>query len=195
MHQSESQSKLDNLVESEQSLKLQMQELTAKKEALENEITVVTEKFEKKLSDLEESNRDHLQILESEKSLILRDLNMQLEIANAQRSEFEELSAQLKEEIKDLYEERKIGDKKGSALIKDLKRQLLSEKQRNERLQEKMKECFSGVSTPDPLSSGGGAGAGGGKDLDPDRSSISSWSMMSGQNDRASTPIPTSSGM
>lgn len=72
---------------------------------------------------------------------------MQLEISNAERNEFEEACKMLKDEVKDALEEKKIGEKKGSGLIKDLKRQLLAEKQRNEKLQEKMKEAaFTEVS-------------------------------------------------
>ena len=70
---------------------------------------------------------------------------MQLEIANAQKSEFEESSKHLHDEIRDLQEERKIAEKKSAALNKDLKRQLQQEKMRNDRLQEKMKECFTEV--------------------------------------------------
>jgi Txe/YoeB family toxin of Txe-Axe toxin-antitoxin module len=42
-----------------------------------------------------------------------------------------------------LGEDRKILEKKHHSLIKDLKRQLISEQQKNERLSEKMKELLS----------------------------------------------------
>ncbi|XP_023336663.1 GRIP1-associated protein 1-like [Eurytemora carolleeae] len=64
-------------------------------------------------------------------------------------------------------------------MVKDVKRQLIMEKKKNERLQEKMKECF--IDTESNHSDQQ-------KDVDPDRSSISSWSLMSGNNDRESTP-------
>ena len=40
--------------------------------------------------------------LQSEHSMAIRDLTMQIEIANAQATEFEEAAQQLKQEIKDL---------------------------------------------------------------------------------------------
>ena len=44
---------------------------------------------------------------------------MQLEISNAQRSEFEERSLELAQEVRDVQEERKIGEKKNGALAKE----------------------------------------------------------------------------
>ncbi len=143
-----------------------------------------------------------LNVLESEKKLQLRDLDLQLEIAGAQRTEFEEEARSLREEVRDLQEERRIADRKAAAANKDLRRQLQQEKQRNDRLQEKMRDH--------PLVVGGGEQLVGSPSshshsaMDPDRHSISSWSMMSGQNEvgnssssashrregKASTPIP-----
>ena len=54
----------------------------------------------------------------------------------------------MKIEVRDLQEEKKIVEKKQVGLMKDLKRQLLAEKQRNDKLQEKMKECFTEVTNP-----------------------------------------------
>ena len=58
-----------------------------------------------------------------------------------------------------MNEERKIIEKKNHNLVKDLKRQLVSEQQRNEKLSDKMKELltdppsFSGKSFSFSLSS------------------------------------------
>ena len=91
-------------------------------------------------------------------------------LAYAQKNEFEESIEQLKQEIVDQAEDRKIGEKKTHGLIKDLKKQLLSEKQRNEKLSDKIKEHFEPPSTLSDASQ-----------LEADRTSNSSWSIYSGQ--------------
>ncbi|TRY70001.1 hypothetical protein TCAL_07335 [Tigriopus californicus] len=157
-----------------------LQALTAENESMKVQIVELEESSEEELKkhhqeieDLQSDQNQTVRTLQTEHELVLRGLNTQLEIANAQRTEFEEQVQGLRQEIEDLHEEKKITEKKGSALLKDLKRQLQSEKHRNEKLQEKMKECFTDPTLTEP----------GSKEIDPDRSSISSWSMMSGQNE------------
>ena len=141
--------------------------------------------LEERLQRAEESHRDEMSILKQESELVARDLRTQLEISNAQRAEFEESIAHLDQEMRDRQEDLRIGEKKNSGLIKDLKRQLKQEKQISEKLQEKIKVYgFSGEANSEPKS-----------EIEADRSSISSWSMMSGNNDAhsRSTPIPVPS--
>ena len=64
--------------------------------------------------------------------------------------------------------------------MKDLKRQLQGEKNKNEKLQEKLNECLESSAISEPTR---------GLEVDADRTSVSSWSLMSGQNERdSSTP-------
>merc|ERR1719278_531378 len=152
-------------------------------------INQVNAKKDKEIKNIKDTFEDDVRILKSEHEIVLRDLNMQLEIAYAQKNEFEESIEQLKQEIVDQAEDRKIGEKKTHGLIKDLKKQLLSEKQRNEKLSDKIKEHFEPPSTLSDASQ-----------LEADRTSNSSWSIYSGQievkgaeeNSNNVSPLPDS---
>ena len=84
--------------------------------------------------------------MKADQEIAVRDLSMQLEISNAQVTEFEERVGEMAQEISDITEDRKIAEKKNQALMKDLKRQLLSEKQRNEKLSEKLDKLLAETS-------------------------------------------------
>lgn len=153
--------------------------LEAKEADLESALNQSQLKGQQDLTNAKETFEDELKIIKAEHEINLRDLNMQLEIANATRNEFEELVETLRQEIKDAAEDRKIGEKKNQALIKDLKKQLLAEKGRSEKLSEKMQELHF-QDTPTSFSEVSKAG-----DLETDRTSNSSWSIYSGQNDNS----------
>lgn len=112
---------------------------------------------------------------------------MQLELAGVQKEESDEMVKKLQQEAKDGVEDRKISERKGHSMVKDLKRQLQAEKKRTERLQERLREWAETTSNmSDPPS----------QPLEADRSSTSSWSLMSGhgaigEGPLASSPLPT----
>lgn len=171
-------------------LESNLEQLKHDKEDIEHQNKVLELEISKKetecLKKIEDLIREHEEV-KYRKDMELENFNkeyeMKLELLNVQKCEFEESVSKLKQDIKDSLEDRKISEKKGHSLVKDLKRQLQQERAKNEKLQEKMKECFetnSNVSEPS-------------RDNDGDRTSVSSWSLMSGQNDRASTPNLVSS--
>ena len=157
-----------------------LNDFESKEADFEMKLNQIQTKSDKEISEVKESAADELKIIKAENEIALRDLTMQLEIANAQKSEFEETVEQLKQEMKDQVEERKIGDKKGQALIKDLKKQLLAEKTRSEKLSEKLKEAHFEVEKPIANSTFSEVSK---SECDADRTSNSSWSIYSGQND------------
>jgi len=147
---------------------------------LQKDIKDNDKSHQKTLEDLTSNHEKQKEEFNLEVQKINKEFDIKLELVNVQKCEFEESVSKLKQEIKDNLEERKISEKKGHALAKDLKRQLQQERSKNEKLQEKMKECFeTGSNASEPSIS---------RDNDGDRTSVSSWSLMSGQNDRASTP-------
>lgn len=155
---------------------------------LKKELAAQQVESEKKIREMAETHEEDWNVFKMESEIKIRDLTTQLEIANAQRSEFEEQVVQLQQDIQDLGEERKIVEKKNQGLVKDLKRQLLAEQQRNEKLSEKMKELLAdppSLSEPDRPN-----------EIETDRTSNSSWSIYSGNNDLprdpncSSTPLP-----
>ena len=166
---------IENCKSKETELLKKLNDLEAHEADFEMELNQLKSQSEKQISGVKESCSDELKILKAENEIALRDLTMQLEIANAQKSEFEESVEQLKQEMKDQVEERKIGDKKGQALIKDLKKQLLAEKTRNEKLSEKMKEATFEQSSEKNFSEVSKSEC----HTETDRTSNSSWSIYS----------------
>ncbi len=143
----EKQRETEKLVGKIDSLSGIVKEMEAKNADLELALDQAQVSSEQKVAKAKEYAEEDLKILKSEHEIRIRDLTMQLEIANATKTEFEDMVESLKQEIKDAAEDRKIGDKKGQSLIKDLKKQLNAEKLRNEKLSEKIKEHFSTPST------------------------------------------------
>ncbi|XP_043224134.1 GRIP1-associated protein 1-like [Amphibalanus amphitrite] len=113
----------------------------------------------------------------------VKDLNTQLEISSAQLSEFKEKVATLRQEVKDSVDEKRIHERKGASITKDLRRQLAQERRRADRLQQALQDTSfadkSAELSPPPES---------------DAQSVSSWSLMSGENGGAAPPSVNGSG-
>ncbi len=65
------------------------------------------------MAELHEDQERERQLMESEWSSRLSALSTQLELANVQRTEFEEAVERLKQEVRDGAEDKKIAEKKG----------------------------------------------------------------------------------
>ncbi|XP_015914424.2 GRIP1-associated protein 1 [Parasteatoda tepidariorum] len=163
---------------------------------LEDELQKKTVEFEIIIDDKEKEHANAMDNLKEEMESVVKDLTIQLEVAKAERMEFEEKIKVLQQEAKDSVDERKIQEKKGVAMVKDLKRQLQVERNRAEKLQERLQEVLNDQNRPvdDILQSAGNFEKGKG-----DASSISSWSYVSGgtaerENKDVTLQSDTSSG-
>ncbi|XP_071784122.1 GRIP1-associated protein 1-like isoform X2 [Asterias amurensis] len=138
------------------------EELKNTKECSEEEIAALNEQHSKSLREMEEEAAEkelELNLSQEQRQRLLNDID------------------KLKQEAKDGVEERKIGEKKGYTMVKDLKRQLRQERKRGDKLQERLQEFLTQSNQ----------GRGGIEELFQDTSfddrqkldssSVSSWSM------------------
>ncbi|GFT42349.1 GRIP1-associated protein 1 [Nephila pilipes] len=169
----------------------------------DDRIKELEEKFQVKIAECEEmlNEKDKKQAEEIEELKLkyetdIQDLNVQLEVLKAEKTEFEEKVKLLQQEAKDSVGDRKIQEKKGLAMVKDLKRQLQVERNRAEKLQERLQEVLNDQnrSVDEILQSSSAF-----EKPKGDASSISSWSYVSGgtaerENKDVTLQSDTSSG-
>ncbi|CAL8369905.1 unnamed protein product [Lota lota] len=94
----------------------------------------------------ENLKKEHTLHLE-EKEVEMEGVRRQLIEVEKLRDENGDIIEKLKQEIKDTVEGQRILEKKGSAALKDLKRQLQSERKRADKLQERLQEILTNSKT------------------------------------------------
>ncbi|XP_042339528.1 GRIP1-associated protein 1-like, partial [Plectropomus leopardus] len=82
-----------------------------------------------------------------EKQSETEEVKQQLVDVEKQKEEQNDTIAKLKQEIKDTVDGQRILEKKGSAALKDLKRQLQLERKRADKLQERLQEILTNSKT------------------------------------------------
>lgn len=98
-------------------------------------------------------------------------LQEELESLQSEGRKKDENLNRLGQQLHDAGEEKQLAEKKGIAVMKDLRRQLAAERKRSEKLQERMRDLLNeGTHTKTDVN----------KSVDPETSSVSSWSLMSG---------------
>eukprot|EP00058_Branchiostoma_floridae_P008998 XP_002594486.1 hypothetical protein BRAFLDRAFT_87677 [Branchiostoma floridae] len=155
----------------------------------EESIEAAKKDHEEKETKQEELHKQEIQKLESQ----LEKLQGSLQELQGTKDQLQETITKLQQETKDGVDERKIVEKKGMSMVKDLKRQLHLERKRCEKLQERLQQVLSerngqAVGIEDLLHSSG---------LDsPQKWDSSSMSSLSGVREptlspRSSSPQPS----
>ncbi|XP_008116590.1 GRIP1-associated protein 1 isoform X2 [Anolis carolinensis] len=113
--------------------------------------------FERRLKDAEEliekHQQEHAEALQACKEQHLADLQLKDQEVEASKEKLREIERardehidavnRLKQEVKDTVDGQRILEKKGSAALKDLKRQLHLERKRADKLQERLQEILT----------------------------------------------------
>ncbi|KAK2850916.1 hypothetical protein Q5P01_007192 [Channa striata] len=137
---------LEGLQQKVEELQTQVQSMEGTKGWFERRLKEAEENMEKKslehLENIEQLQKEHALLLE-EKNSEMEGLKQQLVEVGKQRDEHSDTIEKLKQEIKDTVDGQRILEKKGSAALKDLKRQLHLERKRADKLQERLQEILT----------------------------------------------------
>ncbi|XP_065808386.1 GRIP1-associated protein 1 isoform X4 [Labrus bergylta] len=141
---------LEGLQQRVEELQAQVLSMEGTKGWFERRLKEAEENIEKKSlehqEEFERLKKEHTLQLE-EKQLQTEGVQQQLVEVEKQKEEHNDTIAKLKQEIKDTVDGQRILEKKGSAALKDLKRQLQLERKRADKLQERLQEILTNSKT------------------------------------------------
>ncbi|XP_034534509.1 GRIP1-associated protein 1 isoform X1 [Notolabrus celidotus] len=141
---------LEGLQQRVEELQAQVLSMEGTKGWFERRLKEAEENIEKKSlehqEELERLQKEHTLQLEEKQSEI-EGVKQQMVEVEKQKEEHNDTIAKLKQEIKDTVDGQRILEKKGSAALKDLKRQLQLERKRADKLQERLQEILTNSKT------------------------------------------------
>ncbi|XP_030278195.1 GRIP1-associated protein 1 isoform X2 [Sparus aurata] len=141
---------LEGLQQKVEELQAQVLSMEGTKGWFERRLKEAEENIEKKSlehqDEIERLQKEHTLQLE-EKQSEMEGLKQQLVEVEKQKEEHGDTIGKLKQEIKDTVDGQRILEKKGSAALKDLKRQLQLERKRADKLQERLQEILTNSKT------------------------------------------------
>ena len=108
-----------------------------------------------------------------------KEFEIQLELMAAQRSEFEDEAIRCRQKVQDAQEDVRIAERRIASVTQDLRRQLRCERRRADKLQERLGELVADGSSVSLTAKNDANNT----SVDTDNCSVSSWSLMSGQNE------------
>ncbi|XP_077937288.1 GRIP1-associated protein 1 isoform X2 [Gasterosteus aculeatus] len=137
---------LEGLQPRVEELQTQVQSMEGTRGWFERRLKEAEEKIEtnslEHQEEMERVKRGHTLQLE-EKQSEMEEVKQQLAEAEKQKDGHKDTIEKLKQEIKDTVDGQRILEKKGSAALKDLKRQLQLERKRADKLQERLQEILT----------------------------------------------------
>lgn len=155
------------LQEARSKLEEYKEKLTSTESAHATKITDLTKEFEAKIEIVKETSKDEIEKWQ------LKHLDASEEVETLKKK-----ISTLNQKVSDGLEERKINEKKGMLLVKEIKKQLATEKKRADKLQSKLQELLAET----PIDASGFSSttvSADGKSVLNDSASTSSWSFMS----------------
>ncbi|KAM9326597.1 GRIP1-associated protein 1 [Gastrophryne carolinensis] len=141
---------LEGLQQTTEELRLQIQSLEGTKGWFERRLKEAEETVEgnqlQHKEDLTKLREEHCADLQC-KQQELESLNQRIKEVEKDKENLNVTIDQLKQEVKDTVDGQKILEKRGSAALKDLKRQLHLERKRADKLQERLQEILTNSKT------------------------------------------------
>ncbi|KAM4563789.1 GRIP1-associated protein 1 isoform 2-T2 [Odontesthes bonariensis] len=141
---------LEGLQQRVDELQAQVQAMEGTKGWFERRLKEAEENMEQKVlqhqQEVEELQKEHTLQLEEKQSEV-EALKQQLVEVEKQKEEHSDAIGKLRQEVKDTVDGQRILEKKGSAALKDLKRQLQLERKRADKLQERLQEILTNSKT------------------------------------------------
>ena len=173
---------LDRLDQAEQEKTQSKDQLTS----LEKQLEQVRAESNKRSLQLEDDHRMAMASLLSSIEDREKNCQVQLEVMSAQRAEFEEEAVRCRQEAQDALEDARIAERRIASVTQDLRRQLRCERRRADKLQDRLRDFISSNGSSSQVSPAETV-------IDADNCSVSSWSLMSGQNESNGAVVVSSS--
>ncbi|XP_029329280.1 GRIP1-associated protein 1 isoform X4 [Mus caroli] len=137
---------LENLQHTVEELQAQVHSMDGAKGWFERRLKEAEESLQQQQQEQEETlklcREEHATELKG-KDEELQNVREQLQQAQEERDDHVKTISNLKQEVKDTVDGQRILEKKGSAVLKDLKRQLHLERKRADKLQERLQEILT----------------------------------------------------
>jgi len=152
---------------------------------LKAHIEEIERKAQDRIDQLKEAHQQEIDDIRLSCENEVKGYEIQVELMSAQKTEFEEDAARCRQEALDAQEDVRIAERRITSITADLRRQLRGERRRADKLQERLRDFVSDASFQFPKSSE--------TSVDADNCSVSSWSLMSGQNEANNAPATSSS--